>query len=148
MVGASCVLLSCGASTDNQAQASIPVCGEYTISLPTVVAFLNYGAVEADDPDFPDVLADFQLSVERLRQRLDGSVIRVHECYQASFGIAVPGKSIEQFAVGSTGVGYYLVAPAMMARVEHGVQTDEDLIAVMKEHFGIAVVNRALERSE
>jgi hypothetical protein len=135
-------IVSCSAT--GQEVTNIPTCGTYRIASPTVVAFFNYASVQPNDPNLPDVIEDFRLTVQRLRERLDDSVIAVHECYQSWFEVNVPGKALQHFTVGPEGAGYYLVSPAVPAKVEYGVMTDEDVINLMRQHFGTGTVTKAL----
>ena len=130
-----------GAADDKAARKVGDGCPAYAVSGPTVIGFLD-PANRDKDPHFSDVLTDFRASLKRLRERLGGDRIQVHECYQRSFETRV-GSKRRKFVADSEGVGYYFASPTQEPRIERGVMTVDDLVDVMKEYFGADVVRQA-----
>jgi len=107
---------------------------------PTIIAFFApVTAAELDkDPDTNEALADFQVYAARSRKRFQGSGIDFREIYALSFNIK-RGGSTTTFRSGKSGVGYYFVTSNGKPHVEYGVRTDDDLVRIAREHFGIIV---------
>ena len=105
---------------------------------PTVVAFFEpvTQAKLDKDPDTNEALADFQLYASSVRTPLRKAGIEFDEMYTHSFRLRV-GNQLITFRPVKADVGYYLVAPGKKPRVEYGVMTDNDLLQVANEYFGI-----------
>jgi hypothetical protein len=129
---------------DKQGANSTTRCDIFGVAGPTVIAFLD-PTDSGKDPQFTETLLDFQRSIRRVRVRFE-SKIRARECYQSSFEVRVGGAR-RRFVAKAQGVGYYFVSPRQEPRIEYGVITDDDLIDVMKEYFGVNVVDRATKRN-
>ena len=114
----------------------------FNVSGPTVVAFFDY-ASGGNDPNADAALHDFQYVLRELRDVLDESVVRVHECYLPSFEVELRG---ERRRLSEHGVGYCLISPDKEPRVEREVITQADLIRLMKDYFGPDIMSRALAR--
>ena len=109
------------------------------VTKPTVVAFFA-SVSEADlerDPDTNEALADFQHYASRVEPALQAMGVAFHVVYARSFQVR-DGTRLKTFRPPGTGVGYYLVAPGKGPRVEERVMTDEDLVAVAREHFDLS----------
>jgi len=106
---------------------------------PTVVAFFEpiTQAELEKDPDANEALADFQFYAKSVREPLRQAGIEFHELYAHSFRLRV-GRTLAEFRPIKAHVGYYLVAPCKKPRIEYGVMTDDDLLGVVKEYFGIS----------
>jgi hypothetical protein len=105
---------------------------------PTVVAFAPITEVELEkDPDANEALADFQFYAKRVREPLRQAGIEFHELYTHSFRLRV-GKTLATFRPVKADIGYYIVVPGKKPRIEYGVMTDNDLLGVAKEYFGIS----------
>jgi hypothetical protein len=105
---------------------------------PTVVAFFEPVTQEEleKDPDTNEALADFQIYAKKVSEPLRAAGIEFHELSAHSFRLRV-GKRLTTFRP-AKGVGYYLVEPGKKPRIEYGVMTDADLIALAKEYFEIS----------
>jgi len=104
---------------------------------PVVIAFfepVNDQQLE-NDPDTNDALDDFQHYARATRVALDGTCVNFHEIYAREFAVAVDG--VETVFTPAVTVGYYFVAPGREARVEYGVHTDDDILALVEEVFGV-----------
>jgi hypothetical protein len=139
-----CSSPSADANLVQQRREQTPTCSVYKIVGPTVIAFFEYESA-LKNPDIQDALDDFRFFLEGLREQIDESVIRIHECQRQSFELEVAGRRLRSE---QSGAGYYLISPGKDARVERGVITDNDLIAVMREYFGVDVVDKALTRQK
>lgn len=103
---------------------------------PTVVAFFE-PVTEAEleeDPDANDALDDFQFYARETRIALDGSGVAFHEVYAREISVIVDG--VDKVLRPEVTVGYYFIAPDRTARVEYGVHTDVDVLALVDEVFG------------
>jgi len=104
---------------------------------PTVIAF--FGPVTQDDlnnGDTDEALSDFQYSAAKAGPKLKSLGIQFHELYAHSFRVRVKKKTVT-FQSGKVDVGYYFVAPGKQARIEYGVMTDADLVALCRQYFGL-----------
>lgn len=135
------VVTAWGVSEAAAPAPTVPQCGPYAVVGPTVIAFFGY-AVTASDPNADEALADFQFYLGPIRKRYEGSRISIAECYRNEFVVSVGGKP-KRFESGKQHVGYYLVRPGAEPLVVYGVNTDDDLLAVMKGYFGEAAVASA-----
>jgi len=112
----------------------------FTVSGPTVIAFFDYES-ERNDPDADEALDGFKYFLRGLRDLLDESVVRVHECYLRSFEVELRGHRL---SFSENGVGYCLLLPDKDPRVERGLIRHSDLIRLMKDYFGQDTMSRAL----
>lgn len=135
------LLVVSGVAAATEKQPTLPMCGPYTVAGPLVVAFFDYTNA-ADDSNSDEALSDLQFYLEPLRKRLAKSEFTVAECYRDGFDVTVNGKQ-QHFSTREVGVGYYLVQRGAAPRVVRGVNTDDDVIAAMKEYFGPAKVGAA-----
>ncbi|HEY5028540.1 MAG TPA: hypothetical protein VIK39_09050 [Candidatus Angelobacter sp.] len=105
---------------------------------PTVVAFFEpvTRAKLEKDPDTNEALADFELYARKAREPLRKAGIEFHELYAHSFRLRV-GNRLITFKPVKVDVGYYLITPGKLPRIEYGVMTDIDLLQVANEYFGI-----------
>jgi hypothetical protein len=104
---------------------------------PTIVAFFE-PVTEAElnaDPDTNEALSDFQFYAEGARKAFLKTGIDFHEIYAKSFTIRT-GTRTATFRPGKITVGYYFVAPGKKPRIEYGVNTDVDLVAIARQYFG------------
>jgi hypothetical protein len=106
---------------------------------PTVVAFFEpITEVQLEkDPDANEALADFQFYAKRVREPLRQAGIEFRELYAHSFRLRV-GKTLATFRPVKADIGYYIVVPGKKPRIEYGVMTDNDLVGLAKEYFGIS----------
>jgi hypothetical protein len=105
---------------------------------PMVVAFFPpvTQAERQRDPDTNEALSDFQEYAHRVREPLRRKGIEFHEVYTGHFGIR-RGKTVTTFTPGKVQVGYYFVAPGKKPRIEYGVNTDDGLLQIADEYFGL-----------
>lgn len=110
-----------------------------TVQRPTVIAFfpLTTDAQMEKDADLNEALADFQLYAQRVAEPLRQLGIDFHQVYGSSFRIRT-GSSVTVFRSGKIKVGYYFIAPGKKARIQYGVDTDDDILHIAREHFGLA----------
>jgi hypothetical protein len=104
---------------------------------PTVIAF--FGPVTQDDlnkGDTNEALSDFQYYAAKAGPKLKSLGIQFHKLYAHSFRIRVGEKTVT-FQSRKVDVGYYFVAPGRQARIEYGVMTDDDLVALCRQYFGL-----------
>jgi hypothetical protein len=106
------------------------------VDRPTIVAFFPpMTDAEMDkDPDGNEALSDFQLYARQVRKRLEASGVQFQEIYAASFTLQVHGKR-RTFRPKDIQVGYYFIAPDKSPRIQYGVMTDLDILAVAAEYF-------------
>lgn len=107
---------------------------------PTVIAFFPpvTDALLSKDQDTNEALADFQLYAAQSRVPLKRAGVKLVVVYAHSFHVRL-GKTETTFRTGKDEVGYYLITPGKKARVERGVTSDEGLIQVAKEYFGLPI---------
>jgi hypothetical protein len=79
-----------------------------------------------------------QVYAARVREPLRRAGIDFHEVYAGSFRVRI-GNKVVTFRPGEVKVGYYFVAPGKKPRVQYGVDTDDDILRIAGEYFGIAV---------
>jgi hypothetical protein len=108
---------------------------------PTVVAFFPpVSDSELDsDADLNETLSDFQYYADEVRGPFKRAGIEFHETYTRSFLIRMTGKAITFRATRKNDVGYYFIAPGKKPHVEYDVMTDEELLDVAHDYFGIAI---------
>jgi len=135
-----CSSPSADANVVEQRSKQTQACDVFKVVGPTVIAFFDYENA-LKNPDAQDALDDFRFFLEGLREQIDQSVIRIHECQRPSFEVEADGRRLK---AEQSGAGYYMITPGKDARVERGVVTENDLIVVMREYFGAEVVNKAL----
>jgi hypothetical protein len=112
----------------------------FTVRTRTVVAF--FAAVsdqDLEDEDTNEDLSDFQFYDDEVRAPFKKAGIELHETYTRSFSIRLKGKVLEFRTTRNNDVGYYFIAPGKKPHVEYGVMTDEDLLDVAHNYFGIPV---------
>ncbi len=110
----------------------------FDVLRPTIVAFFP-PVTEAElrrDPDTNEALSDFQEYARRVREPLRSRGVDFHEVYAHKFAVR-SGKRVVVFTPGKVHVGYYFVAPGKKPRVEYGVNTDEGLLQIAEEYFGL-----------
>ncbi len=128
-------VLSTGAILDAQNTTGVPVVNG---DGPTVVAFFpNASKIGPDDADGNEALSDFKYSAIHVKKPLGRLGIQFAEEYGRSFRIRSESKSV--LFTRETGTpGYYFFAPGRRPRIEYGVRTDSDLLAVARQYFGLA----------
>ena len=105
----------------------------------TVIAFFTPALKSTNEgADLNEGLGDFQFYAERTKEPLNELNIDFKEQYARSFRIHISGTDVV-FRPKSDAVGYYLIAPGKKPRIEYGVMTDSDLLAVAKRYFGLSV---------
>jgi len=107
-----------------------------TLRGPTIIAFFE-PVSPADlkaDPDLNESLSDFQFYASSVRNAFRNVGFDFHEIYVKSFRIR-DGTRTTTFRPGKITVGYYFVAPSKKPRVEYGVMTETDLLAIAKQYF-------------
>jgi hypothetical protein len=126
------IFLGMSAAPSAPAQNTIVVRG------PTVVAFcppVTEKQLETDE-DMNEVLADFQLYAARVGEPLKKAGIDFHQVYAWSFRVRT-GTKVVTFRTGKVEIGYYFIAPGKKPRIEYGVDTDDGLLQIAHEYFGI-----------
>lgn len=93
-----------------------------------------------EDPDANEALDDFQFYARETRIALDGSGVAFHEVYVRGISVVVDGA--EKVLRPEVTVGYYFIAPGRAARVEYGVHTDVDILALVDDIFGSSARRR------
>jgi hypothetical protein len=111
----------------------------FNIKGPTVVAFFPpVSDAELDkDSDLDDSLSDFQYYDDEVRGPFKRAGIDLHETYTHSFSVRVNGRVTTFHTTQKNDVGYYFIAPGKKPHVEYEVMTDEDLLDVAHDYFGI-----------
>jgi hypothetical protein len=106
------------------------------VDRPTVVAFFPpMTDAEMDkDPDANEALSDFQLYAGQVRKRLEAAGIQFQEIYATSFTLQIRGKR-KTLRPKDIQVGYCFVAPDKPPRIQYGVMTDVDILAVAAAYF-------------
>jgi hypothetical protein len=133
---AAALLLSVAGSRVTAA-AKAPV---FTVQTRTVVAFFApVSDRDLDDEDTSEGLSDFQYYDDEVRAPFRKAGIEFHETYTRSFTIRMKGKVLPFHTTRTNDIGYYFIAPGKKPHVEYGVLTDEDLLDVAHDYFGIPV---------
>ncbi len=134
-IAAALLVLGAGLRTGAVAKAP-PV---FNVKGPTVVAFFPPASdSELDnDADLNETLSDFQYYDEEVRAPFKKAGIELHETYTRSFSIRLKSRVITFRTTQKNDVGYYFVAPGKKPHVEYDVMTDEDLLGVAHDYFGI-----------
>jgi hypothetical protein len=135
-MAAAVLLLGAGLRAGTVAKAP-PV---FNIKGPTVIAFFPpVSDSELDkDADLDDSLSDFQYYDDEVRTPFRKAGIELHETYTRAFSIRVKGQPPVTFrTTRKNDVGYYFIAPGKKPHVEYEVMTDEDLLDVAHDYFGI-----------
>jgi hypothetical protein len=111
----------------------------FNVKGPTVIAFFPpVSDSELDkDSDLDDSLSDFQYYDDEVRVPFKKAGIELHEAYARSFSVRVNGKLTTFRTTQKNDVGYYFIAPGKKPHVEYDVMTDEDLLDVAHDYFGI-----------
>jgi len=111
----------------------------FVIRRPTVIAFFPpVSEQELSDAGHNDSLAHFQYSANEARKPLHDAGITFIENYAESFRIRL-AKAVNTFRPEKIKVGYYLIAPGKEPRIEYGVLTEDDLLKIAREYFGVAI---------
>ena len=134
MFGATLMALACLAVGNAQGKPLT----EFAVHRPTVIAFF-LPVTDADlerDADLNEALADFQLYVTRAAPRLEQAGIKVEVINASEFKIRI-GHAVRVFKTGKIGIGYYFIVPGKRPRIEYGVQTDDDIVAIAHDYFKI-----------
>jgi hypothetical protein len=106
----------------------------------TVVAFFApVSDRDLDDEDTNEDLSDFQYYDDEVRAPFKKAGIELHETYTRSFSVRLKGKVLEFRTTRNNDVGYYFIVPGKKPHVEYGVMTDQDLLDVAHDYFGIPV---------
>jgi hypothetical protein len=126
-----CTLSLVASATDTEKHPQI------AIEAPTVIAFFEPVTESqlANDPDTNDALDDFQFYARATRRSLEGSSVTFHEVYARELSLVVDGS--KTIFTPEIPVGYYFAAPGRNGRVEYGVHTDEDILAIAEEFFAV-----------
>ena len=113
----------------------------FVVRGPTVVAFFPpVSDSELDsDADLNETLSDFQYYADEVRGPFKRAGIEFHEAYTRSFLVRTKGKAITFRTARKNDVGYYFIAPGKKPHVEYDVMTDEELLDVAHDYFGIAM---------
>jgi hypothetical protein len=121
-------------ATRSSAEDKRPV---IAVGQPTVIAFFRPAAqAELNSGDTNEALSDFQYYVAKAGPELKSLGVEFHELYVDAFRIRI-GKRTTIFRPGKVGVGYYFVAPGKQARIEYGVLTDDDALAISRQYFNL-----------
>lgn len=112
----------------------------FQIRKPTIIAFFPpLSDMELDaDPDMSDALDDFQDAADEVRGRVKKAGVDFEETYTRSFTVRVGAKTVV-FRTGKDDVGYYFIAPGKKPHVEYGVMTDDDILGVAHDYFGVPI---------
>ena len=131
-------LFSAGLITPGRAEER-PRQPTFEIRGPTILAFFPPVTQKELDrhPDTNETLSDFQYYASQVLEPLSKSGVDFKQVYARSFRVTSVGRTTT-FRPGPTKVGYYFVAPGKRPRVEYGVTTDDGLIQVATEYFGLA----------
>jgi hypothetical protein len=110
----------------------------FVVRTRTVVAFFApVSDRDLEDEDTNEDLSDFQYYDDEVRAPFKKAGIELHETYTRSFSVRLKGKILEFRTTRNNDVGYYFIAPGKKPHVEYGVMTDEDLLDVAHDYFGI-----------
>ena len=127
--------LCTGTALDAQHTAGVPV---VNADGPTVVAFFpNASKIGPNDVGGNEALSDFKHYAERVKKPLVQLGIQFTEEYGRSFRIRSGSKGAALFTRETGTPGYYFFAYGKKPRIEYGVKTDSDLLAVARQYFGL-----------
>jgi hypothetical protein len=126
------VVLCVSTMLDAQRASGIPV---VNADSPTIIAFFpNAQKIGSDDADGNEALSDFDYYAERVKEPLNKRGIQFIEEFDRSFRIR-SGSETVLFTPKADTPGYYLVQSGRKPRIEYGVTTDVDLLALAKQYF-------------
>ena len=126
------------AAQKNEAHAvhSAPV---FMVTSSTVIAFFPITADEIKrSPEDAESLSDFVAYLAKARVALNRVGVDVHEIRTGDFLVQV-GSHTRRFRARAGQVGYYFVSPKKEPRIEYGISTDDDILAIAQEHFGVFI---------
>jgi hypothetical protein len=130
-----------------RAGAAVKAPPAFIVKGPTVVAFFPpvSDAELADDADLSETLSDFQYYADEVRGPFKKAGISFHETYTRSFTVRLKTRAITFRTTRRKDVGYYFIAPGKKPQVEYDVMTDEDLLDVAHDYFGIPLPDDSQE---
>jgi hypothetical protein len=130
-----------------RADAAVKAPPAFIVKGPTVVAFFPpvSDAELADDADLSETLSDFQYYADEVRGPFKKAGISFHETYTRSFTVRLKTRAITFRTTRRKDVGYYFIAPGKKPQVEYDVMTDEDLLDVAHDYFGIPLPDDSQE---
>ena len=102
---------------------------------PTIIAFFPNGSkIGSDDADGNEALSDFEYCAEHVKKPLSQRGIQFTEEFARSFRIRSGSESV-LFTPKTETPGYYFVQRGKKPRIEYGVMTEVDLLALAKQYF-------------
>jgi hypothetical protein len=120
------------ANLDAQHSSVVPV---VNADGPTIVAFFpSASQTRSDDADSNEALSDFEFYADRVKEPLNRLGIEFTEQFGRSFRIR-SGSQSRLFTPKADRCGYYFIAHDKKPRIEYGVMTDVDLLALAKQYF-------------
>jgi hypothetical protein len=122
-----------------RAGAAVEAPPVFLVKGPTVVAFFPpvSDSELADCGGLNETLSDFQQFADEVRGPFKKAGISFHETYTRSFTVRLKARAITFRTTRRNDVGYYFIAPGKKPRVEFDVMTNEDLLDVAHDYFGI-----------
>jgi hypothetical protein len=123
-------------SAQTQPSESLPV---IVLRRSTIVAFF-VGADRAHEIDANgnESLSDFQLYAYEAKGPLKKMGIDLLDTVAPAFRIRFGKKATDKVTDlhPAQNIGYYFIAPGKEPRVEYGVRTDSELVAIARQYFG------------
>ncbi len=109
----------------------------YVLRRSTVLAFF-VGADHAREIDANgnETLSDFQIYTYQAKAPLKKMGIDLLDTIAPAFRIRFGAKDKDTMLRPAQSVGFYFLAPGREPRVEYGVRTDDQLVAIAREYFG------------
>jgi len=110
----------------------------YNVKSPTILAFFtpaSHSEPKETGTDEAEALADFEVYGQRVLKPLAEMGVDYKEVRASGFVVRI-GNATTNFRP-TEGVGYYFVAPGKKPRIEYGVMTDDDLLQVAQNYFGV-----------
>jgi len=110
-----------------------------TVSGPTVIAAFPVTQAEVDSSDeTAEALNDFQFHLRNATGGLRALGVTVHEQYSSPVRWKVNGGSYERSIPSDSVAAYLFLSPTRRDSVVYGVQTDIDLVDLVRQYFHIA----------
>jgi hypothetical protein len=120
-------------------RSTLPDTNVIDLGRPTLVAYFVTTQARADsDPDVAEALADFQHSLDNVRDTLEKRGIQVVETYRDSIRFRWPTGKIGTYLTAdsdSPPVGYHFFATGQTPVTQVGVLTDIDLLQAVAKQF-------------
>lgn len=109
----------------------------FRIAKPTVIAFCPLSEKDLKTQESIETFSSFAESLSRVTPMLRALDVDVQTTYERSFYVQGDGLRLVLYSNAKRKCGYYFVDAARAGRAEPRVLTDDEVVAVAKEYFGL-----------